>query len=101
MGFVIGSAPGTEILKEWIREGFDLGNHTYSHADSNQLSAEQFQDEIVRGEAALSPLLEEAGKRLTFFRFPMNHTGGTKAKHDSVAALLARRGYRVAACTID
>ncbi len=83
---------GTALLEEWIRHGFDLGNHTYSHPDINQLSVEQIQDEIVRG---------EAGRHPEYFRFPMNHTGDTKAKHDAVAAFLSGRGYRLATCTID
>ena len=83
---------GTAILEEWISQGFDLGNHTYSHPDINQLSVEQIQDEIVRG---------EAGRHPAYFRFPMNHTGDTKAKHDAVATFLSRRGYKLATCTID
>jgi hypothetical protein len=45
--------------------------------------------------------MKEAGKQLTFFRFPMNHTGDTKEKHDSIAAFLSQRRYRMAICTID
>jgi peptidoglycan/xylan/chitin deacetylase (PgdA/CDA1 family) len=94
-------ATGTRILKEWIGRGFDLGNHTYSHPDINDLSVEQIEQEIVRGESALGPLMSEAGKKLAFFRFPMNHTGDTKEKHDAIAAFLSQRGYRLATCTID
>jgi peptidoglycan-N-acetylglucosamine deacetylase len=104
-GFVIQkgaeSASGIGILKAWIDLGFDLGNHTYSHPDINALSTEQIKEEIVRGESAIGPLMKEAGKKLTFFRFPFNHTGDTKAKHDELAAFLKQRGYRVATCTID
>ena len=92
---------GTGILPEWIRRGFDLANHTYSHPDINVLSVEQIEEEIVRGESAIGPLMKQAGKKLTYFRFPFNHTGDTKEKHDAIAAFLRQRGYRVAACTID
>ena len=92
---------GTRILKEWTSQGFDLGNHTYSHPDINDLSPEQIEQEIVRGESTLGPLMKEAGKKLAFFRFPMNHTGDTKVKHDAIAAFLSQRGYRLATCTID
>ena len=107
-GFVIqkrveslGPASGISILKEWTSRGFDLGNHTYSHPDINGLSPAQIEEEIVRGEVAIGPLMKEAGKKLAFFRFPMNHTGDTKEKHDALAAFLSRRGYRLATCTID
>ena len=83
---------GAHILEAWRRAGFDLGNHTYSHADFNDLSIERMKDEIVRGEAGIS-------RRV--FRFPFNHTGDTQAKHDAIAEFLAQRGYSLAACTID
>lgn len=92
---------GSQILSQWIAHGLDLGNHTYSHADFNTLSVPQFEDEIVRGETSVAPLMKSAGKRLEFFRFPMNHTGDTKAKHDEVATFLAQHGYKLATCTID
>jgi peptidoglycan/xylan/chitin deacetylase (PgdA/CDA1 family) len=90
-----------QILRQWTREGYDLGNHMYSHPDINALSIEQIEDEIARGESTIGPLMKEAGKKLEFFRFPMNHTGDTKAKHDALAEFLLRRGYTLATCTID
>jgi peptidoglycan-N-acetylglucosamine deacetylase len=84
---------GVRILKEWVDAGFDLGNHSYSHPDFNALSIDSIEAEIVRGEGAERPP--------AYFRFPMNHTGDTRDKHDSVARFLARRGYRVATCTIE
>jgi len=92
---------GAGILKEWTSRGFDLGNHTYSNPDINDLSLEKIEEEIVRGETTIGPLMKEAGKKLAFFRFPMNHTGDTMVKHDAAAAFLEQRGYRVATCTID
>jgi peptidoglycan/xylan/chitin deacetylase (PgdA/CDA1 family) len=92
---------GRLILREWVDQGLDLGNHTYSHPDINDLTPEQIEEEIVRGESGFGPLMRQAGKKPEFFRFPMNHTGDTKAKHDAIAAFLSQRGYRLATCTID
>ena len=107
-GFVIqksveslGPELGPGILKDWIAQGLDLGNHTWSHLDINGLSEEQIEQEIVRGESTIGPLMEQAGKKLAFFRFPMNHAGDTKQKHDAISAFLSRRGYQLATCTID
>jgi peptidoglycan/xylan/chitin deacetylase (PgdA/CDA1 family) len=107
-GFVIqkgveelGIASGTEILREWTRRGFDLGNHTYAHPDFSDLTIEQFEDQIIRGEAAFVPVMKAAGRKPEFFRFPFNHTGDTMEKHDALAAFLAQRGYRLAPCTIE
>jgi peptidoglycan/xylan/chitin deacetylase (PgdA/CDA1 family) len=94
-------ATGPKILREWTDGGFDLGNHTYSHPDINRLSLEEIEQEILRGELMSGQLMKTAGKRLTFFRFPMNHTGNTQEKHDALAAFLSERGYRLATCTID
>lgn len=94
-------ASGPQILKQWVLQGFDLGNHTYSHPDINLLSVSQIEDEILRGEKTLVPLMEDAGRSAEFFRFPMNHTGDTKTKHDAIAGFLAAHGYKLATCTID
>jgi len=46
-------------------------------------------------------MMKAAGRDLKFFRFPFNHTGDTKEKHDAVAVFLAQRGYKTAPCTIE
>ena len=85
-------ASGTQILNQWARQGIELGNHSWSHPDFNTLTVEQMKSEILHG---------EAGRKPRFFRFPFNHTGDTKEKHDAIAAFLAQRGYKTAPCTID
>jgi len=106
-GFVIQKAvesfgaSGISMLEEWVHQGFDLGNHTYSHSDINTLSPEQFEHEVVRGESAIGPLMRDAGKKPALFRFPFNHTGDTEAKKNAITAFLSQRGYRLATCTID
>ena len=107
-GFVIqtgvedlGPTAAIQILRNWTRGEFDLGNHTYSHQDANRLSLTELEDETIKGETGFVPLMKQAGKKPEFFRFPMNHTGETEQKHEKVAAFLTQRGYRVATCTID
>ena len=97
----LGTEQGTAMLKAWTRGSFDLGNHLYGHEDANELSVQQIQEEIVRGEATIVPLMKAAGKKPEFLRFPYNHTGDTKERHDAIAAFIAKRGYRLAPCTID
>jgi peptidoglycan/xylan/chitin deacetylase (PgdA/CDA1 family) len=97
----LGPKTGSQILSQWLAEGLDLGNHTYSHPDINELSVPQIEGEILRGESTVAPLMKDAGKKLEFFRFPMNHTGDTKEKHDAIAAFLTEHGYQLATCTID
>ena len=97
----LGVDTSTKILRQWLHPGFDLGNHFYSHADVNSLTFEQVQEEIVHGEGMLTTLLASVSRKPEFLRFPFNHTGDTKEKHDAIAAFLASHGYRVAPCTID
>ena len=97
----VGAGQGREILDRWVSEGQDLGNHSLSHTSFNELSVEQFEQEIVKGETSFSAALAKAGKHPQYFRFPKNNTGDTREKHDAVAKFLASRGYRMAPCTID
>ena len=55
----------------------------------------------MRGETTIRPLLEGVGREPRYMRFPYNHTGDTKEKHDAIAAFLAAHGYQMAPCTID
>lgn len=45
--------------------------------------------------------MQNVSRKPRYFRFPYNHTGDTKEKHDAIAAFLAARGYQLAPCTID
>jgi peptidoglycan/xylan/chitin deacetylase (PgdA/CDA1 family) len=97
----LGLAAGTQILREWTERGFDLGNHSYAHPDFNELTVTQFEDQIIRGEVTFAPLMRAVHRKPKFFRFPNNHTGDTREKHDAVAAFLVQHGYRLAPCTIE
>jgi peptidoglycan/xylan/chitin deacetylase (PgdA/CDA1 family) len=89
------------ILREWTRQGHELGNHTYSHADLNSATVEQFEKEIVDGEPSVRSLMAEKGRPLRYFRFPFNHTGETAEKHDAIDAFAQQRGYLMTDCTIE
>lgn len=91
----------TALLKQWIDDGMTLGNHTYSHADFNAMTIEQFQDEIIRGEVVTRKLMESRKPYQLYFRHPATHTGDTKAKKEAIEKFLAERGYRVAPHTIE
>lgn len=97
----IGEAIGKQLLDQWVVRGYELGNHTFSHTISDDLTADQFTDGIITGESSFVAALSRAGKVPRYFRFPENHTGDTKDKHDAIAAFLKKRGYRVAVCTIE
>jgi peptidoglycan/xylan/chitin deacetylase (PgdA/CDA1 family) len=89
------------LLEQWIHRGMLLGNHTYSHPDFNKISIEQFQEEILKGEAVTRRLLESRPSSRLFFRHPMTHTGDTKEKKEAIEKFLAARGYTIAPHTIE
>jgi peptidoglycan/xylan/chitin deacetylase (PgdA/CDA1 family) len=89
------------ILREWAKQGHELGNHTYSHADLSKVTVESFEKEIIDGEPSVRLLMSGVGRPLRYLRFPFNHTGETAEKHDAIAAFLRGRGYEVATCTVE
>lgn len=92
---------GLELLALWNGGRLELGNHTFSHADSNDLGIDDFRCEAIKGEAPIAPLARKAGRSPRFFRFPYNHVGDTPERRFAFETLLRERGYQLAASTID
>jgi peptidoglycan/xylan/chitin deacetylase (PgdA/CDA1 family) len=89
------------VLEKWLDAGFDLGNHAYSHASANRVSAWQFQDDIVRGDVIMRPLIEARGRKLVWFRYPYLDSGQTTEVHQAIMDFLEQHQYRVAPITVD
>ncbi|MFC0502069.1 polysaccharide deacetylase family protein [Asaia krungthepensis] len=94
-------AEGPRLVQRWNEGAFVLANHGFHHFDSNTLTPVQVEREITQGEATIGPLAHQAGRTLTFFRFPYNHVGDTEAKRLALSDIVHRHGYRLAATTID
>lgn len=86
-----------EVLKAWRSAGLSLGNHGWAHLHLTELTAAEFEGELVRNETVLRPL----GDDWRWFRYPFLDEGETAAKRTAARAVLARHGYRVAAVTMD
>src|SRR5690242_12735795 len=65
----VGRTQGPELLDQWVRRGYELGNHTLSHAEMNDLTVEQIEQEIIGGEGAFVTALARVGKAPRYFRF--------------------------------
>jgi peptidoglycan/xylan/chitin deacetylase (PgdA/CDA1 family) len=89
------------LLRMWLDAGMTLGNHTFSHADFNKLSLQQYQDEVIRGEVITRQLMQERGFERFYFRYPYNHTGATKEAKESFQTFLKSRGYEIAPFTVE
>jgi len=93
--------PREAILESWLKAGLTLGNHTFSHLKFSSVSLDEFEKNTSDGERTLAPLLARHGKRLRFFRYPYNDTGGSREKKSGFEEFLAARGYEIATCTME
>jgi peptidoglycan/xylan/chitin deacetylase (PgdA/CDA1 family) len=102
-GFVIGSEAfgRTEILNLWLERGHDLGNHTYSHMDFDQVDIHPFEVDIIKGAFEIEKLLAKHERYLRYFRFPYLHTGNNSEKGQSIRKFLEENCYTIAPVTID
>jgi peptidoglycan/xylan/chitin deacetylase (PgdA/CDA1 family) len=91
----------TSLLRMWLDNGCELGNHTYAHKDFHRVSWPEFREDVIKGESVLKQLLRERGLKLRYFRHPLLHTGNTPQLRKKLDILLAERGYTVAPVTID
>ena len=104
--FVEGETPAVaeqriDVLRSWIADGHELGNHTYSHRDLNTQPLDWFEQDVVRGEVVTRRLLAEKKRPLRYFRHPFLHVGLDLDKRRAFETFLAGRGYTIAPVTVD
>ncbi len=89
------------LLEMWLAAGLELGNHTYSHRDLNRIPREQFEADVIRGEAVTRKIMKAHDQPLRYFRHPFLHVGADLQNRRLFEAFLARRGYSIAPVTVD
>jgi peptidoglycan/xylan/chitin deacetylase (PgdA/CDA1 family) len=94
-----GSADGAEALKLWAAAE-PFGNHTYTHIDLEQNTAEAFEHDLEQNEPALE-LLAKPGNDWHWLRYPYLHEGDTVEKRRAVREYLTKQGYKIAQVTLD
>lgn len=95
------AAERTEILKMWLDEGMELGNHTFSHPSFQRTPLAEYEENLIRGETLLNHLLKERGQRLRYFRHPFLQVGPNLKTRREFEKFLAARGYTIAPVTVD
>jgi len=98
--------PGEEgerikALQMWLDHGFELGNHTFSHASLNQVGLKAWEDDVIQGESVIRLLLAQKKMKLRYFRHPYLDTGRDLLTRREAEAFLVERGYRIAPITLD
>ncbi len=88
------------VLKMWLDDGHELGNHTFSHPDFKNTPLADFEADILHGEVLTGDLLRRAGLKERYFRFPYNDSGATKQDKEAAAAFLQEHGYIITPFTV-
>jgi len=94
-----GSVDGAEALKLWAAAE-PVGNHTYTHMDLEQNTAEAFERDIEQDEPTLE-LLTRPDEDWHWLRYPYLHEGDTVEKRRAVRSYLTAHGYKIAQVTMD
>jgi len=90
-----------KALQMWLDYGFELGNHTFSHASLNQVGLKAWEDDVIQGETVTRMLLGQRKMKLRYFRHPYLDTGRDLLTRREAEAFLVDRGYRIAPITLD
>ncbi|MGA8762257.1 MAG: polysaccharide deacetylase family protein [Candidatus Sulfotelmatobacter sp.] len=94
-----GSVDGAEALQLWAAAE-PVGNHTYSHMDLEQNTADAFERDLEQNEPTLE-LLARPGEDWRWVRYPYLHEADTVEKRRAVRSYLKAHGYKIAQVTID
>lgn len=106
VGFVVGERcrnlspkQRRDLLKMWLDAGVELGNHTWSHPDLNQVPLEEYEKQILRTDDNLQQIIGPL--RIKYFRAPYLHDGATAETKRPLQSFLAEHRYQEAPVTLD
>ena len=85
----------------WLDEGLELGNHTYSHKSLHNISLDEYQRDLLRGETVTKQLLEKNGMKMRYFRHPFLNTGLSLEIKSGLDKFLANHDYTIAPVSFD
>lgn len=88
-------------LSMWPEAGFDLGNHTFSHASLNHTPLAEWELNVLRGDTVTRLLLDEHHLKFQYFRYPYLDMGADLDTRRKAEAFLSEHGYRIAPVTLD
>lgn len=89
------------LLEMWLSNGYELGNHTYSHPNFHQVPFNDFTGNVLKGEKVTKELAGQYGTEYKYFRHPYLRIGLRQSHADSLTHFLNQNGYTEAPVTID
>jgi len=95
--WVVDRPETAEVLTMWRSAGLSLGNHGWAHRHLSEITAAEFEQELVQNE----PILKRGGEDWHWFRYPFLDEGWKSPKRAAGREILAKHGYKIAAVTMD
>lgn len=89
----------TAALQAWEDAGIAVGSHSWSHPNLNNVTADQYRQEISRNEPVVERFAN--GKDWHWYRYPYLAEGDDLAKRAEIRTFLADRGYKIAGVSMD
>ncbi len=86
-----------DLIREWGTEGHQIGNHTATHPDFEQVSLADYEQELLTCDQAIHGMPGYTRR----FRFPYLKEGDTTEKRDGFRAFLASNSYTTGPVSID
>jgi peptidoglycan/xylan/chitin deacetylase (PgdA/CDA1 family) len=91
----------TDMLRQWLDAGMDLGNHSFSHLSLNDTPLPDYIADVARGDDVTGKLLAARGRSERWYRYPYLETGPTLAAKKGFEQWLSAHGYRIAPVTME
>lgn len=89
------------LLAAWLDAGLELGNHSFSHRDLNDLPADEYIADLDRTTELVRPLTDAYDAPFRYFRYPFLHAGDDEHTKRAVEKALDERQLVSAPVTID
>ncbi len=90
-----------DLLRMWLNNGLELGNHTFSHMSLHDNSLEKYKADILKGEIITKEILEAKSLKMRYFRHPYLWTGMSLDIKKDLGIFLSEHNYTIAPVTID
>ncbi len=90
-----------DLLRMWLDNGFELGNHTFSHMGLHDNSLENYEADILKGEIITKELLQAKSLKMQYFRHPYLWTGLSLDIKKDLRDFLSEHNYTIAPVSID